>query len=813
MPPRPNKRQLREQEELQALEAARDVNSEEESDVGLAVPAKPSATGFAALMNTFESDEEDEEELVARSSKSKKALSGLATPASPSSEQPKAQPAPVKEASHAPSPGPSKKEKKALKKQKQKAKDNVDEVDKALAELSVKYPEFQQVAAANAASPAARSASQSLAGLLSVSLQHLDSEAEMRKFFGAKVISAARSSEPGSSSSRRVATMQRSHLTDPKQTWFPAQMREGLSVRQYLGEDVEELRERHGWDTLLGEKIWAVEYSKKYRGVTLAFMQTVMSGDPEGFYQLQRVLPYHADTLLQLSEVYHHREGTPSSSYKAILVFRSYEIEHSTASDFVDRALFAYERAFVGSFNFTGGNNRLDFDRVENRPFFLALHRQLVDLQRRGCVRTAFEFGRLLYALEPWTDPHGALLHLDFLAIKAGMHDWLLKLWDLFATQPDGSYRNRLQVTALPGWSYARALALYIEEESKGDKVHEKSTNALKEAVLAFPSTVPLLADKADISLTGAVRGHKVFRIHTDASTLSTQAEAIVHLLSHIYAQRSFSLWKIPSRASWFAQTVESTLSSLSSPIPARRILADTLFANHVLALSIYRHTIVNEASCRRLFSFIPRDVTNAKHLACDPLPPPTRVNEYNEDFFRGAEDALAVRPLGRKATERMLERMIPDPVFRRQLQAFWEAHPAFAQRFPGGILQFAQIAGQMPEEVLEDLLIAEVAGGGEGHGMPGQMPDIEMLDVVDDDDQDAAPVNPATPQAQIVAQEDADEEDDDEDEDEDGEVAPLPVRIFRNVFNRFWGGRVAPDESSDDDNRDQTLQDQGGVD
>lgn len=31
--------------------------------------------------------------------------------------------------------------------------------------------------------------------------------------------------------------------------------------------------------------------------------------DPDGFNNLLRALPYHADTLLQLSEVYNHREG------------------------------------------------------------------------------------------------------------------------------------------------------------------------------------------------------------------------------------------------------------------------------------------------------------------------------------------------------------------------------------------------------------------------------------------------------------------------------------------------------------------------
>jgi hypothetical protein len=52
-------------------------------------------------------------------------------------------------------------------------------------------------------------------------------------------------------------------------------------------------------------------------------------------------------------------------------------VEYSQAVDFVDRALFTYERSFIGAFNFTSGLNRLDFDRVENRPFFLAIHRQV----------------------------------------------------------------------------------------------------------------------------------------------------------------------------------------------------------------------------------------------------------------------------------------------------------------------------------------------------------------------------------------------------------------------------------------------------
>ena len=86
-------------------------------------------------------------------------------------------------------------------------------------------------------------------------------------------------------------------------------------------------------------------------------------------------------------------------------------------------------------------------------------------------MRTAFEFARLLYSLDPSTDPHGALLHLDFLAIKAGMHDWLLDVWDAQCHASNDEWRGRMHVRALPGWAYARALALFIREEARKDQV------------------------------------------------------------------------------------------------------------------------------------------------------------------------------------------------------------------------------------------------------------------------------------------------------------------------------------------------------
>ena len=162
--------------------------------------------------------------------------------------------------------------------------------------------------------------------------------------------------------------------------------------------------------------------------------------------------------------------------------------EYSQGVDFLDRAIFTYERCFTGAFSFTSGTNRLEFDRVENRPLFLALARKIryvyfyflvssttahpifSDLQRRGCNRTAFEFAKLLLSFDPYTDPHGSLLYLDFLAIRAGSEEWLLSLWRLHDeiaieaenedNQSHTEFCCRFNVTALPGWAFARALAL-----------------------------------------------------------------------------------------------------------------------------------------------------------------------------------------------------------------------------------------------------------------------------------------------------------------------------------------------------------------
>ncbi|KAJ7165632.1 transcriptional repressor TCF25-domain-containing protein [Mycena crocata] len=764
MPPRLNKRQQRELEELEALggpSKMQDSSSDEE--LAEKAQAKP---GFATL---FTPEEDSADEAAPKSRKKKKKKAADSAPATQAlttiswTPPPRATPPPVKN------------EKKAAKKAKaRERKAGKDEFDQALAELSIKYPELQNVASGSGQQGTVAS-SASLASLLSVSLPHLDSEAEMRKFFGARVIQANKSAASGSS---RRQTAQRSNLTRPPAAWFQVP-REGLSLRALSEEERDTKLFRYSWDATADEKWWTVEYSKKYKSVTLAFMTIVYSGDPNGFNGLLQKFPWHGDTLLQLAEVFRHRE------------------EYAQAVEYVDRALFSYERAFFGSFNFTTGLNRLDFDHIENRPFFLAVHRQTTDLQRRGCIRTAFEFARLLLSLDPANDPHGALLHLDFLAVKTGMGSWLLEMFDLYSAQrakPE-TKDARADPSLLPGWSYARALALRMEGKSKDPTA---GTAALIEAIRSFPSVVPLLADRLDASLSNTIRSHRDFKIETDGSNLKAP-EATLHLLSHLYAQRSSPLWK--EETSWFTSTVAAEFSSLPASLPVTQRRQDflSLYQNLNLRYSVYRHIMVLETSYRRLFSYIPQEVLSVKALQCDPLPPPTAVSSYDDAFFEGIEDLRTFMPTitarHRAQQGRVLAQMIPDAGMREQLQAFFDAMPAVQQRFPEGVVQFAEAAAQMDPEEFEALMLAahmaneDAANQG---GMPVAMPGVANWD--EDADADAAP-----PPPEPVPEEEVHEVESDED-DEEEEVAPLPLRVLRNLLGRFWGGNATVDDSSSED-------------
>lgn len=165
------------------------------------------------------------------------------------------------------------KKSKRKKAQVQKSGDSQD-IDKVLAELSL-GPHKPQPLARDSPNSGPLSRKRFIA-LLSVSPQHLDGELEMRKFFGSKIVVS--SNAASRVTSKRANAAQRSTLTSPKPNWWPAQLREGLSIRHLSPDEREDKLFRYGWSTRSEEVWWTVEYGKKYRAITMAFMQIVMSG-------------------------------------------------------------------------------------------------------------------------------------------------------------------------------------------------------------------------------------------------------------------------------------------------------------------------------------------------------------------------------------------------------------------------------------------------------------------------------------------------------------------------------------------------------
>lgn len=801
MAPRLSKRQQREQEELIALASSRPELARFDSHVSIddQPVVAPAKSGFATLFtpdNEPETPDEDSEGNVQKPTKSRKAKKKRKKATDSTNNL-------LPDKSGASSLQPPVNSKPATaKKNKGKKKDDVDDVDKALAELSIKYPDLKHIS-----SSSSDERTNALAGILSVSLVHLDAESELRKFFGSRAVTAAESSESGPSQSHRrrrgmPSGTSRSQLTHPNRSWSLMKPREGLSLRPLTEAETSGKAKR---GPACSGKWWTVEYTRRYKGATRDFIDAVRGGAPDALWGVLRALPWHADTLLQLGELYRHRE------------------EYSSAVEHVSRAIFAYERAFLGAFSFTSGINRLDFDFVENRPFFLAIHQQVIDLQRRGCPRAAFEHARLLFSLEPLTDPHGSLLHLDFLAVKAGMGGWLLDVWKVYLSRHDAieDGREYMDPSVLPGWAFARALLLRTEEKvrrDRGEDVKEESTEALKQAISAYPSVVPLLADKCEISLSADIRSHKEFRIRTDSVGLS-HTESVLHLLSHIYAIRSASLWKLPDLSSWLASTTSTLLPNLSStrahPFRDRFL---RIFNSDPLRYSVYRHIIVLQQThaqeqYRILTAFIPRGVLALHEYACDPLAPPTARSSYDTKFFEGAEHLTSPRGSRRRtrAEERQLERLVPDVAVREQLIALFEQLPGLAAQMPGGVVQFVQALAHMGDEAVEDLLMAGLGAQGdpapeaEQHhpgAMPGGMPEFD--DGVDD-------IPPVDAGHEFEAVDEAADVDDEADEAE--AAAPLPLRVMRNLLSRLWGGtREAREESSDDDD-ESVVRDEGGVD
>ena len=90
-------------------------------------------------------------------------------------------------------------------------------------------------------------------------------------------------------------------------------------------------------------------------------------------------------------------------------------------------------------------------------------------LSRHGLHGTALESCKLLLALDP-ADPLGALFLADYLALRAGAHDWLARMDADWEQAAGGAGRRGAQGDAgslgmLPNFAFSLALAAFRREQ------------------------------------------------------------------------------------------------------------------------------------------------------------------------------------------------------------------------------------------------------------------------------------------------------------------------------------------------------------
>ncbi|KAG4302497.1 hypothetical protein PCANB_001176 [Pneumocystis canis] len=399
---------------------------------------------------------------------------------------------------------------------------------------------------------------QNYQGLLAIRQHLLDSDAEMRSLFGKKVVD--NNNDFKKNSKKRMNNFKnirfnKSPLINFKESWPPL-YNSGLSMDIIAYID--------------GIGHFKFVFSKAYQDVQRKFLMAVNSFDPNNFTMLLQHNPYHVDTLLQVSEILKHQG----------------DYQHSI--DLIERALYCLGRGFHPMFNISTGSVRLPFKYSENRSMYLALHKHIYNLEKKGCWKAAFEFNKLLLGLNTIedNDSYGALLTIDFFALKAKEYDYIIKLKEWH----DQDYLNRL-----PSFAFSYALAFFHKENM--DDLHSSFKKEIVSAALRFPWVIKPLFLLLDICVPS---GYESINPPTNLDALYMD----------IYLTRAKDIWN--------ASKYIYILRSISFLFP----LANKNFEefNYQIPAGTLRYILLS--GDRNLIQYLPPSVTSQPVMEYDPFPP-----------------------------------------------------------------------------------------------------------------------------------------------------------------------------------------------
>ncbi|KAI8040997.1 hypothetical protein M5D96_005246 [Drosophila gunungcola] len=443
----------------------------------------------------------------------------------------------------------------------------------------------KQVALASAAAAAGSSAKKKL---LAVELRHLNSQNEMRRTFGKRVVKVE------TKRGRQKPTLKSTYMVTAKESWPPL-TKNTVTMKLLPAPDSPSVSSKSITDSGADVQWFAFEHSQYYQGVQHMFLSALERIDSEFLITLIKRCPYHVDSLVQLSEVCKMTE------------------DFALASELLERALLLLESSLHINFSLTSGNCRLDYRRQENRSFYIVLFKHAQYLEERACSRTAFEISKLLLSLQPDTDPLAMILVIDYYALRSKQFGWLVEFYE--------EYNAARNLNQLPNMAYSYALALHTLHGAC-----ERSNQALQYALLMFPGVLRPLLDEMSVQTDKRVLASSYsLRMCRE----SNQSPAL-HQLVCLYVCRARVVWRQNEVLPWLESNVNVVLDRIDNKEPIVNEYKEkrSLRYGGTPPRPILRHVILSDYKEK-----VPLAVFVSKEkqaiMTYDPLPPPNSVNCY----------------------------------------------------------------------------------------------------------------------------------------------------------------------------------------
>ncbi|OUC49174.1 hypothetical protein D917_05645 [Trichinella nativa] len=338
------------------------------------------------------------------------------------------------------------------------------------------------------------------------------------------------------------------------------------------------------------------EYDARYR-IFEQQLQAHSIPSPHLIFRILGYVPYHIPALIQASEC-----AVSTGNYES-------------AQEFAERAIYAYESAVHCMFNVISGKCRLLY--IFCRGFFIVLMKQMFFCMRRELYRTALEYAKVIYNLNPEEDPLAVVLIIDYLFLVNKEYEKFV----LFYTAKE----KAVSLQALPNMSYSIALArFFIAQKSGLQEDYEAADKALLEAMVRFPTLLPALFSTLNL----VYRPSDYFSVWCYKKFFREDKSSLV-LLYNLYIARIAFVWKEKGVAAWvkkicrqFGRYMKEADSEFAKQMAEYTIIRNRCY--YGVPTNVLRHLYL--MNCRHLLSGT--EEMKKIHIVqpCDPFPPVRKV-------------------------------------------------------------------------------------------------------------------------------------------------------------------------------------------